>query len=88
MVVGSSVATDTRLDDDSEAVVVVAAVRKEVVSAAVRNSAGRGAAFNGVARVVVVAKLAEGTKASADESRAIRQKRIVVVILCDIMVLY
>ena len=63
MVVGSSVATETRLDDESVAVAVkISAV-------------GRGVAFNG--EVAVVAYwVVEGTKASADEKMAKKTKRI------------
>lgn len=76
IVVGSSVPTDNKDDDESTLVV--------------RNSTGMGAAFNGatVAADVMADRattdVVEGTKASADESSA-RQKRSANVILCDMV---
>lgn len=78
IVVGSSVATESRLDDDDSA-------------ADVKISVGSGAAFNGVAVAdddeveMDAIWVVEGTNANADETRA-RQKRSVVVILCVMVI--
>ncbi len=79
MVVGSRVASDTILDEDSAAVLV-------------NISVGILEAFNAVTEgdtMLCVAGLPttddEGTKASADESRAARQNKIALVILWDFM---
>lgn len=86
IVVGSSVATDTNVDDDEDAAVLT---RISLLVVAARNiSAAMGVAFNEVVVdddvAIVLATLCDGTKASADERRAIRQNSIVV--LCTMII--
>ena len=88
IVVGSSVATDTNVDDDEDAAVLT---RISLLVVAARNiSAAMGVAFNEVVVdddvAIVLATLCDGTKASADERRAIRQNSIVV--LCTMIIEY
>ena len=88
IVVGSSVATDTNVDDDEDAAVLTRI--SLLVVAAPNISAAMGVAFNEVVVdddvAIVLATLCDGTKASADERRAIRQNSIVV--LCTMIIEY
>ena len=88
IVVGSSVATDTKVDDDEGAAVLTRI--SLLVVAAPNISAAMGVAFNEVVVdddvAIVLATLCDGTKASADERRAIRQNSIVV--LCTMIIEY
>ena len=89
IVVGSSVATDTNVDDDEDAAVLTRI--SLLVVAAPNISAAMGVAFNEVVVdddvAIVLATLCDGTKASADERRrAIRQSSIVV--LCTMIIEY
>ena len=87
IVVGSSVATDTNVDDDDAAVCTMISL----LVAARNISAAMGVAFNEVVVdddvAIVLATLCDGTKASADERRAIRQNSIVV-LLCTMVIEY
>ena len=86
IVVGSSVATDTKVDDDEGAAVLTRI--SLLVVAAPNISAAMGVAFNEEVVdddvAIVLATLCDGTKASADERRAIRQNSIVV--LCTMII--
>ena len=90
IVVGSSVATDTNVDDDEDAAVLTRI--SLLVVAAPNISAAMGVAFNEVVvdddvAIVLATLLCDGTKASADERRAIKQNSTVV-LLCTMVIEY